>query len=260
MTKNKLDFTSSIVLFKEDLSELLKTIDCFLKTPLTKKLFLIDNTPDKQFEGVFNQPEVEYIAVGKNIGFWPGHNLVIKKIQNQSNYHLILNPDVFFKTSVIPNIIAKLDRHEIVSMIAQKVLFPNGEFQHSCRRYPKLLELLARRFKSIAPLVASLIRRGKYDDKNLKTSFFADYITGCFHLYKTDDFVSLDGFDERFFLYIEDVDICRKIEKLDKKKLYYPKEEIVHVLKQGSFNQRKLFLIHTSSAIKYFMKWSFNRA
>ena len=84
MTKNKLDFTSSIVLFKEDLSELSKTIDCFLKTPLKKKLFLIDNTPDKQFEGVFNQPEVEYIAVGKNIGFGPGHNLVIKKIQNQS--------------------------------------------------------------------------------------------------------------------------------------------------------------------------------
>ena len=58
---------------------------------------------------------------------------------------------------------------------------------------------------------------------------------------------------------MEDVDICRKIEKLDKKKLYYTKEEIVHVLKQGSLNQRKLFLIHTSSAIKYFMKWGFNR-
>ena len=71
-------------------------------------------------------------------------------------------------------------------------------------------------------------------DINLKSSFFADCITGCFHLYKTDDFIELNGFDERYFLYMEDVDICRKIEKLDKKKLYYPKEEITHVLKQGS--------------------------
>ena len=257
MMKNKLDFTTSIVLFKEDLSELSKTIDCFLKTPLTKKLFLIDNTPDKEFERVFNQLEVEYIAVGENIGFGTGHNLIIKKIQNQSNYHLILNPDVSFNPSVIPNLIAKLDRHDIVSMIAPKVLFPNGEYQYSCRRYPKILELIARRVTFLAPLVANLIRNGIYNDMNLETSFFADYITGCFHLYKTDDFVALNGFDERYFLYMEDVDICREIEKLDKKKLYYPKEEITHVLKQGSSKQTNLFFIHTSSAIKYFMKWSF---
>ena len=53
------------------------------------------------------------------------------------------------------------------------------------------------------------------------------------------------------------IDICKKIQKSDKLKLYYPKEEIRHVLKQGSSKNNTLFFIHTFSAIKYFLKWGF---
>lgn len=254
---NKVDISASIVLYKEDFEELTNTISCFLNTPLKKKLFLIDNNEDRQFENTFNQEDLEYIAVGKNIGFGAGHNIILDRIKNLSKYHLILNPDVSFKPRVLPNLITKLERHEIVTMIAPKVLFSCGKHQFSCRRYPKIPELLARRFQFLEPFFKSLIKKGKYNDKELEASFFADYITGCFHLYKTKDFLMLKGFDERYFLYMEDVDICRKIEKLDKQKLYYPKEEITHVLKQGSSKSLKLFFIHTSSAIKYFLKWGF---
>ena len=142
-------------------------------------------------------------------------------------------------------------------MIAPKVLFPDRTFQNSCRRYPTIIELLARRNFFLQLIFKKLIKRGKYVDKNLSDPFFADYLTGCFQLFKTKDFVSLKGFDERYFLYMEDVDICRKIDALGKKKLYFPQEEIVHVLKQGSSKNLKLFFRHTSSAIKYFLKWGF---
>ena len=56
----KLDISASIVLYKEDLEELTKTIDCFLNTPITKKLFLIDNTENKEFENIFHQKDIEY--------------------------------------------------------------------------------------------------------------------------------------------------------------------------------------------------------
>lgn len=253
----KIDISASIVLYKEDLEELTKTINCFLSTPLSKKLFLVDNTENKEFNNLFHQKEIEYIAVGKNIGFGAGHNIILGRIVNLSYHHLVLNPDVSFKPFVIPNLITKLKRHEIVSMIAPKVLFPNGSLQHSCRRYPKISELLVRRFTLLKPLFESEILKGIYKDRNLNQSFFADYITGCFHLYNTEDFVKLKGFDERYFLYMEDVDICKKIDALGKKKLYYPKEEITHVLKQGSSKSMKLFFRHTSSAIKYFLKWVF---
>jgi hypothetical protein len=253
----KLDITATIVLYNEDLEELTKTINSFLRVPLKKKLYLVDNTKKKLFQNIFNQEELEYIAIGKNIGFGAGHNVVINKIKNNSNFHLILNPDVNFEKTVIPNLILELNKDENLSMIAPKVLFPSGEHQYSCRRYPLFLELVARRFPFLKPLCRPTIFKGQYKDKDLTNSFFAEYLAGCFQLYKTADFVALKGFDERYFLYMEDVDICRKIDELGKKKLYYPEEEILHVLKKGSAKDLKLFLLHTLSAIKYFLKWRF---
>ena len=253
--KEKLDITASIVLYNEDITELTKTVACFLNISLNKKLFLIDNTPNKQFKGIFNQEEVIYIAVGKNIGFGAGHNVIINKIKSASKFHLILNPDVSFKAAVITNLISELENDKTLAMIAPKVLFPNKTHQYSCRRYPSVSELLARRFIFLKPFFKSVVLQGTYRDKNLNNPFFAEYITGCFHLYKTTDFVALQGFDDRYFLYMEDVDICKKISSLDKQKLYYPKEKITHVLKQGSSKDLNLFFRHTSSAIKYFLKW-----
>ncbi|PQJ77193.1 glycosyltransferase family protein [Polaribacter glomeratus] len=255
--KEKLDISASIVLYNENLEELTSTINAFLSVPLKKKLYLVDNTKSKLFQHLFKQKEIEYIAIGKNIGFGAGHNIVIDRIKNNSNFHLILNPDVNFEKTVIPNLILQLNKDDNLSMIAPKVLFPNGEHQYSCRRYPLLLELIVRRFPVFMSLFNPTISRGQYKDRNLTSAFFAEYLTGCFQLYKTADFVALEGFDERYFLYMEDVDICRKIDQLGKKKLYYPQEVIYHVLKQGSAKDLNLFLRHTSSAIKYFLKWGF---
>jgi GT2 family glycosyltransferase len=255
---NNMIISGSIVLFKETLSDLHTAIECFLKIPFEKKLYLIDNTPTKFFEYVFVDDCIEYIATEKNIGFGSGHNKILDKINNFSNFHLVLNPDVYFNPSIIFNLIEELEKNKSLAMIAPKVLFPNGKHQYSCRRYPSISELLARRFTFLKPIFKKVIFKGTYRDRDLSEPFFAEYITGCFHLYNTEDFIKLSGFDERYFLYMEDIDICKKIDLIGKKKLYFPKEEITHVLKQGSSKSFKLFIRHTSSAIKYFLKWGFN--
>lgn len=250
--------TGSIVLFEENLSDLHQTIDCFLNVPLNNKLYLIDNTPNKFFEYVFNHDRIEYIAIEENIGFGSAHNKIIEKINKTSQYHLILNPDVSFKTDVIPKLIIELNKDKSLAMIAPRVLFLNGTHQYSCRRYPNIIELMVRRFSILKPFFKSITYKGEYREKDLTKPFLAEYLTGCFQLYKTSDFVALQGFDERYFLYMEDVDICKKIDNIGKKKMYYPQEEIVHILKQGSLRDLKLFVRHTTSAIKYFFKWGFN--
>lgn len=254
MDKN-IFITASIVLFKENLSDLNTAIDCFLNINYNKKLYLIDNTKTRFFEYVFTDKNIEYIPVEENIGFGSAHNKVIHKIKEISNYHLILNPDVSFKSTIIETLVEELQKDKDVAMIAPKVLFPDGKHQYSCRRYPSVSELLARRFSFLKPIFKNEIFKGTYRDRTLKEPFYADYMTGCFHLYKTEDFVNLKGFDERYFLYMEDVDICKKIDAIGKKKLYYPNVEIIHVLKQGSSKSLKLFFRHTSSAFKYFLKW-----
>ena len=249
--------TGSIVLFKENLSDLYVTIESFLNIPLQKKLFLIDNTSTRFFEYVFVDESIEYIPVESNIGFGSAHNKIINKINNFSKYHLILNPDVTFEPKVIPNLVTELQKNENIAMIAPKVLFLDGSHQYSCRRYPNVLELIVRRFPFLRTIFRKVIYKGEYREKDLNKSFFAEYLTGCFQLYTTNDFIKLRGFDERYFLYMEDVDICKKIDEFGKKKLYYPNEKIVHILKQGSSKNVNLFFRHLNSAYKYFLKWGF---
>ncbi len=214
----------------ENINELSKAINSFLNTPITKKLFLVDNSLTKKIKNLANHPDIEYFFIGKNIGFGAGHNTVIDKIKDYSKYHLILNPDVSFKPTVIPNLIKSIEKEEELAMIAPKVVFANGEHQYTCRQYPTILEMILRKMG----IFKKYVQEREYRNIDLTKSFYPNFIHGCFQLYKTEDFIKINGFDERYFLYMEDVDICRKIDAIGKKKLYYPKEEIVHILKKGS--------------------------
>jgi GT2 family glycosyltransferase len=243
--------TASVVLFNENLEILKKTVDSFLKTPLDKKLFLIDNSPKNRLEKYFKHPEIEYFFVGKNIGFGSGHNFILDKIN--SDYHLILNPDVAFSSDVISSLIRELDRELEVSFITPKVIYPNKENQYVCRKHPTFFDLINRKLK----ISKAQITNNEYRNKDLNKSFYPNFIHGCFMLFKTDELKSINGFDERYFLYLEDADICRKIDKTGKKILYFPEVEITHQHQKGSSKSLKLFFYHLSSAIKYFLKWGF---
>ena len=243
--------TASIVLFKNNLETLQKTVDSFLKTPLEKKLYLIDNSPSNQLEKHFKQLEITYIFVGNNVGFGRGHNLVLDKIK--SDFHLILNPDVSFSAAVIPALIEELKNDVNVSFITPKVLYPNKELQFVCREHPTFLDLINRKLK----VSRKQLENNEYRNQDLEKSFYPAFIHGCFMLFKTADFKQLQGFDERYFLYMEDADLCRKIQKTNKKILYFPNVEIIHQHQKGSSKSIKLFLYHLSSAFKYFIKWGF---
>ena len=254
----KIDISASIVLHNENLEELQATISCFLKVPLSKKLYLIDNTKNARFYAMFSKidnNEIEYIPNYKNLGFGRAHNLILQKIKNYSSFHLILNPDVTFEQNIIPKLIDELKNNPLSAMIAPKVVFPNKKMQYSCRRYPSPKELIVRRLGVLKQFFKKIILKGQYHDIGYKNSFNPEYLTGCFHLYKTEDFVAIEGFDERYFLYMEDVDICKKIDAYGKDKIYYPSLTIKHTLKQGSSKKAYLFIIHLISAIKYFKKW-----
>lgn len=251
MDKNKRYISATIVLYKENESILKKTIASFLAIDMPKKLFLVDNSPTDKLRDVAIHADVEYIFVKKNIGFGAGHNKVINFIKSISDFHLVLNPDVFFNGDIITKLIEQLAKEEKIAMIAPKVLFPNKEHQYTARKYPNFSDLVIRRLN----ILGNRIHEHEYRNNDLSSPMFVEYLTGCFQLYKTADFVAINGFDERYFLYMEDVDICKKIDALGKKKMYYPYVSIMHVLKQGSSKDFKLFYYHLSSAMKYFFKW-----
>ena len=244
--------TASIVLFNNDFEILKKTVNSFLNISVKKKLYLIDNSNSNKLEAFFKSSEIEYLFVGKNIGFGAAHNLVLNKLC--SNFHLILNPDVVFSVGVISSLITALNENPTVAFVTPKVRYPSMKPQYICRKHPTLFDLLNRKLK----ILNDQFLNREYRDRDLQKPFYPDFIHGCFMLFKTTDLKNLKGFDARFFLYMEDADICRRIDEIGKKKLYYPKVEIIHHHNRGSSKSIKLFIMHTSSAIKYFLKWGFN--
>lgn len=249
--KNKIEISATIVLYKNDIKTLQKTIDCFLKTPLTKKLYLLDNSPTNKLQSEFNNPEVEYKFIGKNIGFGKAHNLVLNQIKNRSNFHLVLNPDVVFKSKELTVLIDQLKNSKDIALASPKVVYPNGEMQFTCRKHPTFLELIYRRLG----IFKAFTKKQEYRNQDLSKSFYPDFIHGCFMLFKTKDFMSVNGFDERYFMYFEDADICRGLALQQKKILYYPNVVIEHKHAKGSSKKLNLLFHHISSAIKYYKKW-----
>jgi GT2 family glycosyltransferase len=245
----KYQITATIVLYHEDQEILKKTIASFLKIPLKKKLFLVDNSATRSFQNFFNDEEIEYFFPGKNIGFGKGHNFVLDKLN--SKYHLLLNPDIEFTATTILILISQLEKEHDVAFATPKVMYPNLAKQYVCRKHPTFFDLINRRIK----LVPKAILKNEYRNQDLTKPFYPDFIHGCFMLFKTTDFKDLKGFDARYFLYMEDADLCREIDILGKKKLYFPEVAIVHHYQKGSAKNLKLFWFHTFSAIKYFLKW-----
>ena len=246
--------TASIVVYKENFKVLEKAIDSFLGSPLSKKLYVIDNSPSNEFKNKIQNDSVEYIYSNKNLGFGKGHNSILHKLTSENKYHLILNPDVRFHPEILEKLVIKMESNESFSMIDPRVLNSNNELLYTARRYPSLFELIFR----FLGIFKKFTIRGEYKNQNHKQSFSPDFVQGSFMLFKTEDLLRLEGFDERYFMYMEDVDICRKIDLSGKRKLYFPATEIIHTHRKGSSKEFRLFFIHISSIIKYFIKWGFS--
>ncbi len=247
------NISASIVIYKEDPLELQKTINSFLGSPHSKRLYIIDNSPPSNREEKIKGEIVEYLYPHHNIGFGKGHNSILNKIKNNSEYHLILNPDVQFDPRILEKMILELKNDENLSVIVPKAVYPNKELQYTARKFPTILELICR----YLGIFRNYTRKKEYRDQNLEKSFYPDFIQGSFMLFKTKDLIALQGFDKRYFMYMEDVDICRRIDQSGKKKLYYPHVEVIHSHRKGSSKNFRLFFVHIISLIKYFMKWTF---
>lgn len=249
--ESKIHISASLVLYKEDVKTLQKCLNSFLETPLTKILYVLDNSPTNSLKQYCQHPEINYQFVGKNIGFAQAHNLVLSLIKEQSEAHLVLNPDTVYNTKVLGSLLEELNKNEALGLIAPKVVSPSGALQYTCRKNPTLFELACRTLG----IFKKLTEAKEYRNRDLSKAFYPEFIYGCFMLFKTADFIRIGGFDERYFLYMEDADICRTLLKNNRKILFFPQERITHIHRRGSSKSIKLAFFHIISAIKYSLKW-----
>jgi GT2 family glycosyltransferase len=247
--------SASIVIYNSDIDELKKVIKSYAPDE-NRLLYLIDNSPIQTdiTSILVNNSYVYYHFLKKNIGYGAGHNIAIRMaLATGAKYHVILNPDVEFETYIIDRIAEFMDSDDSIAQVMPKILNRQGELQYLCKLLPTPIDLFFKRFLSGQISKKILVQNQlRFADYNKKMNI--PFLSGCFMFFRMSAFNTVGFFDERFFMYAEDMDITRRMHKVYKT-IYYPDVSIVHVHKAESYKSIKMLKKHIISVVKYFNKW-----
>ena len=216
-------------------------------------LYIVDNASTDGTADFIKEkyPEVVVIEAGGNDGFGAGHNKVLPFIT--SKYHVVINPDILLETDVITELSEFADTDEKIGLLSPQIRFPDGRIQELGKKNPTVRYLGAHRFhKGDGP--SKIMTDYCMLDMPTDKPFEITNATGCFMFFRTSVFKELGGFDERFFMYLEDCDIARRVSE-KYKALFYPMADVIHLWERESKRSKKLLLIHVQSILKYFLKW-----
>lgn len=213
------------------------------------KVYLLDNF--SKTKKIKIKSMYEYHSLGFNSGFGKGHNYLQNLSKKFHTYHFVVNPDIVI---ISPDIFKKLSKelriNERSIIVAPKLLYYSGKIQQSLRRFPTMISLFTRKF--FKKLYDKL--NYDYDVTEIKYKKKVDSVSGAFFGITHSNFNKISGFDERYFMYLEDIDICRAASTYGDI-IFLPNFEVYHGYEKGSSKSLHLLIIHIISAVKYFLKW-----
>jgi GT2 family glycosyltransferase len=247
---------------KNLIQQLVKGITA-LHIPLQHEIIVVDNNSKDGIEAVLAEqhPSVIFVQSSENRGYAAGNNLGIAKAQGK--YILILNPDIVVVNDAIQKLYAFMEAHPEVGIAGPKLTYPNHELQESCSRWPSILMPLYRRtwLKNTS--------RGKkwlqhyfYRDWDHNENREVDWLNGASLIIRKEALIKVGLLDERFFLYLEDTDWCRRFWESGYKVYYVADATMFHYHKRSSAESgllqslfRRSSRAHIVSFIKYLWKY-----
>lgn len=250
----------SVVLYRNHPMQVKAVLDSLSSSGLPVSVTVVDNSPDGSLRPIVEAAGAEYLFSGENIGFGAAHNIAIRKHLRRSQYHLILNPDVTFGPETIPALCGFMQENPGIGLAMPKVLYPGNKEQRLCKLLPAPSDLFLRRFagRVVRKLAHRKMAGYLLEDVDLTAPRFVPNLSGCFMFVRTEALRTVGLFDERFFLYMEDVDLCRRIAE-QWETVFYPHASIVHEYGNASYRSRDHLMLHLASAWRYFNKWGWLR-
>ena len=242
--------SASVVIYKTSNLLINNLVNCCLNSKLINILYVIDNSPVRSEFDFSKYAFVCYIKTDMNVGYGSGHNLAIRKALYSSKYHLVLNPDIFFHGTQLEFMIHKMESNSNIGLLSPTILNTNGDLQYLCKLLPSPTDLISRRFFSFL----SNPKRFELQRFDYKSELNVPFLSGCFMLFRLDALADVGLFDERFFMYGEDIDISRRIHS-KYLTLYFPGASIIHGHARESYLNLRMLLIHIVNIIRYFNKW-----
>lgn len=245
----------SLVINFDTNEEVTNIIDKLKQSQVENEIVVLDN--GKNYRNYLeNDKRVTYIFNKKHIGYANAHNQSFKYLKKKHKYHLFSNVDIDIDYSDDNDVLLKLYNFMETSpecgIAGPKILNLDGEVYSSCKLLPTPFDILIGKFNFSSS-------KYKLDFKEIKKNTHIPFISGCFLFCKYDSLFEIGFMDKNFFLFMDDVDLCRRMG--EKYKIFYCQStSVLHV--HGRFHTRNFYLNYVAmkSIIYYFNKhgWFFD--
>lgn len=245
--------TASIVTFNTPKQEVR---DCLtiLQASSVNKIYVIDNASDSRIRSIVDCFEKAQYLPSDNCGYGAGHNKAIRLAEKAgAEFHLVLNSDVEFSPNSITRLMEGIQADDEIALVHPRVTDEEGNDLYTSRLLPTPFDVFIRRF---LPERLFSKRRERYILKHLDHNSAHDipYHQGSFLLMRMSALKEVGLFDERFFMYPEDIDLCRRLHARYRT-LYLPCPTVVHHHRAASYRSARMLGIHVINMIRYFNKW-----
>jgi N-acetylglucosaminyl-diphospho-decaprenol L-rhamnosyltransferase len=203
------------------------------------KVICTINNGVELFDKTYNL-DLSFIFNPKPYGFGENHNNAFKICKTK--YFCVVNPDVIFDTNIFNILVDNLENYNKIGVITSGSIDSYGVQQDNARDFPNIFTLFLKVFG-----------RHNYIKYNKNQGLIeADWVSGQFMFFNSIVYKNLDGFSPKYFMYYEDVDICKRLRLNGYKVILNSNIYIIHNAQRSSHFNIKLFFIHLQSAFKYF--------
>jgi GT2 family glycosyltransferase len=219
--------------------------------------FVIDNASVDGSGAIAEEfaPHARLVANTENVGFARGQNQGMRL--SSAPFVLVMNPDCGLMPGAIATLLETFDRHPECAIVGPRILNPDGSAQGSARGDPDMLTGLFGRttfLRKVFPELA-VSRRNVVPDTGGGSgdSFVVDWLSGACMLARRDALEQVGGFDERYFLYWEDADLCRRLRAAGYQVRYQPAATAMHRVGHSSRRTRAVAIraFHDSAYLYY---------
>jgi GT2 family glycosyltransferase len=254
LPESEYDVVGSIVLFKTAAQEVDQAIRQFLAAPLKTHLCIIDNSPTPLSARTYADPRISYFFANANLGYGRAHNIALRASQGRSRYNLVMNTDITYSPDAVARLVDFMEANPQAGLAGPKLLYPDGSLQHVCRLLPTPANLFLRRFlpgSRWTERADAIYELRQWDHESVAN---IPYFQGSYMMLRTAVANLVSGFDERFFLYGEDIDLTRRIHAIAET-LYVPDVRITHQYRRYSNRSLLGTWYGIQNNCRYFNKW-----
>ncbi len=224
------------------------------------EIIVVDNSRDDKSEMFTRRyPLVQYQWNTRNIGFGKAANIGIRR--SAGRYVLLLNPDTCLYNNIALLLARFLDGHPAAGIVGSKILNRDGSIQFSCRSFPTYKAAFFNRYSLLTRVLPGNRHSNAYINpigSHDKTGE-VDWLSGSCMMVRKRAFDGVGLFDEDFFMYCEDVDLCRRMKSFGWKVVYYPEAVVYHTIGVSSRQNRIKSIAERHRSMWVYYKKHFKR-